>query len=273
MKINYSQSNLQTFLDCQRKFELKYLRRQIWPAIQTEPILLIEEHIKNGNQFHLMAQQFFTGLQPDVILSQTNNQILQDWWISFLKFAHQFENHHCQPEVFISSNLKTRRFVGIFDLLVFSPGEKYYIIDWKTNNHKPGRSILEKHIQTRLYPLLLTLAGDQWNNNKKIEPHQIEMIYWFTNDPENPESFLYSQQQVEEDLEFFHHLVEIIEKTKPNEFQLTENEKMCKFCQYRSLCNRGIKPGSIQEEGAVDLDLFAEEIIDLDIEQIGEISI
>lgn len=273
MKIIYSQSNLQTFLDCQRKFELKYLQRQIWPAIQTEPILLIEEHIKNGNQFHLMAQQFFTSLQPDVILSQTNNQILQDWWVSFLKFVQQFENHHCQPEVFISSNLENRRFVGIFDLLVFSPGEKYYIIDWKTNNRKPGRSILEKHIQTRLYPLLLTLAGDQWNNNKKIEPLQIEMIYWFTNDPEHPESFLYSQQQFEEDLEFFHQLVEIIEKTKPNEFRLTDNEKLCKFCQYRSLCNRGIKPGSIQEEETVGLDLFAEEIIDIDIEQIGEISI
>lgn len=273
MKINYSASNLQTFLECQRKFELKYLQKQIWPAIQTEPVLQIEEHIKNGNQFHLMTQQFFTGISPDEILSQTDNQILKDWWKSFLDFAKQFQNHQNQPEVFISSTIQNRRLVGIYDLLVYSPGEKYFIIDWKTNNRKPGRRILEQHIQTRLYPLLLTLNGEQWNNNQKIEPLQIEMIYWFANDPENPDSFSYSQQQFQDDLEYIRDLIGKIESTKPNEFRLTDNQKMCNFCQYRSLCNRGIKPGKIDDLNTLDLQFLEEEILDFDINQIGEISI
>jgi hypothetical protein len=46
---------------------------------------------------------------------------------------------------------------------------------------------------------------------------------------------------------------------------------LCNFCQYRSLCNRGIKPGQFDEQ-FVDLENIFEEISDFDINQIGEIA-
>jgi CRISPR/Cas system-associated exonuclease Cas4 (RecB family) len=271
MKINYSQSNLQTFLTCPRKFELKYILKRIWPAIQSEPVLQLEEHIRNGKQFHLMAQQYFSGLDPEQIPLQTKNQTLLIWWKNFLNFADQFSSMQCKPEVFISADLAGKRLVGIFDLLAYSSPGKFIIIDWKTNNKKADKKTLQRQIQTRLYPFLLTLSGAQWNNNQSILPSQIEMVYWFANEPENIDSFSYSEKQFQEDKEFFINLIDTIENKKPGEFELTDNEKLCKYCQFRSLCNRGISPGNVDEE-IFDLDYFLEEISEIDIEQIGEIA-
>lgn len=271
MKINYSQSNLQTFITCQRKFELKYLLKRIWPAIQSEPVLQLEEHIQNGKQFHLMAQQFFSGIDPEQISNQTKSSTLLNWWNNFQNYATQFSNLICEPEVYISANLGEKRLIGIFDLLAFTLQGKFLIIDWKTNNRKPDKKSLQQQIQTRLYPLLLTMSGEQWNNNQNITPSQIEMVYWYANEPENVDSFSYSEQQFQEDKDYFSNLITTIENKKPGEFPLTKNEKYCKYCQYRSLCDRGVKPGDLEEE-ILDLEYFLEEISEIDIDQIGEIA-
>jgi CRISPR/Cas system-associated exonuclease Cas4 (RecB family) len=271
MKINYSQSNLQTYIACPRKFELKYILKRVWPAIQSEPILQLEDLMRQGNQFHLMVQQYFSSVDPDLISQQIKNNSLKNWWNSFLAFSNQISDYTNQSEINISANLDGKRIIGVFDLLSYSNNGKFIIIDWKTNQHKPPKKFLEQQIQTRLYPLLLTLSGQQWNKNERISPSQIEMIYWFSNDPESPESFLYSEQQHEQDKEYFTQLINQIETTKIGEFPLTTNEKLCNFCQYRSLCNRGIKPGQFDEQ-FVDLENIFEEISDFDINQIGEIA-
>ncbi len=272
MKFDYSQNKLHDYLECQRRYELRYLLQRIWPAVQSEPVLALEEQIKNGKIFHLMAQQFFCGINQENISLQIENEKISSWWKAFLAFAEPYKKLPCQPEVLISSKFNHASFVGVFDLLVYSPNKKMTIIDWKTNQVKPTRKLLEQHIQTRLYPLLLTLGGKQWNNGHKISPDQIEMIYWFANDPDEPESFLYSEQSYQADLFFIQNLVDRIEKTKPGEFPLTEHHNKCKFCNYRSLCDRGSAPGSNAENLSLDFEYLYEEIEEIDMNQIGEIS-
>ena len=155
--------------------------------------------------------------------------------------------------------------------MAISKNGKFHIFDWKTNQKKSGRKILENQLQTRLYPLLLTMAGKQWNNNSEIEPNQIEMIYWFANEPDHPEVFQYSQYQFDHDLEYFKNLISEIKQTNIGEFNLTPDERNCKFCHYRSLCNRGIKPGKYDEQ-FYDTEFDFEEISEIDINQIGEIA-
>lgn len=260
-------------MECPRRFELRYLLQRIWPAIHSEPVLELEEHINNGKVFHLMAQQYFSGINPDVILLQLENVKISNWWKAFLTFAESYNNLPQQSEVSFSSKINNKRFVGVIDLLVYSPGEKFTIIDWKTNQIKPTRKNLEQHIQTRLYPLLLTSGGKQWNNNNNnIQPDQIEMIYWFANYPDEPQSFLYSEQQYQTDLNFIQDLINQIESTKSGEFPLTIDQKRCFFCNYRSLCCRGSKPGSTLELDNFDLDYLYEEIEEIDMKQIGDIA-
>ncbi len=272
MKYDYSQNKLHDYLECPRRYELRYLQQRIWPAVHSEPVLALEEQIKNGKNFHLMAQQFFSGIQPEAIQLQIDNEKISTWWTAFLPFAEGFSQLSCQPEVFISSIINQISFVGIFDLLVISPKGKMIIVDWKTNRIKPSRKNLEQHIQTRLYPLLLTTGGKQWNNGYEIQPDQIEMIYWFANYPDEPESFSYSEQSYQTDLHFIQGLIAQIENTKPGEFRLTENKNKCKFCNYRSLCGRGSSPGSLNELEDLDVEYLHEEIEEIDMNQIGEIA-
>lgn len=272
MKIEYSQNKLHDYLECPRRYELKYQLQQIWPAVLTEPVLQHEEFIKNGKTFHLCAQQFFLGIDPQLIKDQIENPLVLSWWNRFLEFAFPLLSFQHQAEVIVQTRINQSSFIGVFDLLVYIPGEKFMIIDWKTNHHKPKRNSLKDHTQTRLYPLLLTEAGAAWNNGQRILPYQIEMIYWFTNQPDSPESFQYSEQQYQLDKEYYQNLINEIENRKPNEFQLTEDQRYCKFCNYRSLCGRGIKPGSIDEWDEMDDEFLFEEILDIDMNQIAEIS-
>jgi len=272
MKFDYSQNKLHDYIECPRRFELRYLLQRIWPAVHSEPVLELEKQINNGKIFHLMAQQYFSGIHQEDILLQIDNENITTWWNAFLAFAEAFINFPHQSEVMISSKINNSSLVGVFDLLVCSPGDKLTILDWKTNHFKPSRNNLEQHIQTRLYPLLLTLGGKQWNNGKKIKPDQIEMIYWFANYPDEPQSFIYSEQQYQADFIFIQDLISQIETTRLGEFSLTDHQKRCKFCNYRSLCGRGSTPGSSNEIDSVDLDYLYEEIEEIDMKQIGDIA-
>jgi len=270
--IEYSSNKLHDYLECPRRFELKYLLNRVWPAIITEPVLEMEKHIKNGTEFHLMTQQFFSGIEPVLIETQKEDPQVLNWWQSFLAYATPLLGAFCQPEISLSCKIDQTRFIGVFDLLVIDPGKKYTIIDWKTNQRKPSRNILSKHIQSRLYPLLLLESGLLRNNSMKIYPDQIEMVYWFANEPDFPESFQYSEQTYQQDKEFILNLVSEIEIKNAGEFRLTDNLKICNYCNYRSLCERGDKAGSMKDWKDIDDEYLYEEITEIDITQIGDIA-
>ena len=53
----FSQANLQDFVDCRRRFQLRYLQHIAWPAIESEPVLENERFLQQGARFHRMIQQ------------------------------------------------------------------------------------------------------------------------------------------------------------------------------------------------------------------------
>src|SRR5512140_2479670 len=59
---NFSQSCLQDYSDCPRRFQLRYIEKLAWPAIEVEPILESERRQQAGQQFHRMVQQHLIGL-------------------------------------------------------------------------------------------------------------------------------------------------------------------------------------------------------------------
>jgi hypothetical protein len=96
------------------------------------------------------------------------------------------------------------------------------------------------------------------------------MIYWFTDFPEQPARFPYSQRQFDEDQTYLTRLIDEIKTIGDEDAPLTEDERRCRFCVYRSFCNRGIAAGPLSELEDLDEVEVAFEF-ELDFDQVEEI--
>src|SRR5215216_7255480 len=79
-----SQSSLQDYMDCARRFKLRYLDRLSYPAVETEPTLENEKHQQEGEYFHRLVQQHLIGIPAEQIAKFANTPNLQRWWANFI---------------------------------------------------------------------------------------------------------------------------------------------------------------------------------------------
>lgn len=272
---HFSQGSLQDFVDCARRFQLRYLDRIAWPAVQAEPILQNERHMQQGELFHLLVQQHLVGVPVERLAAMAQiDADLAAWWQAYLTAAPADLPGRRFPEVTLSAPLGgsgERRLVAKYDLVVLTADGRAVIFDWKTSHHRPPRRWLAGRLQTRVYPYLLLDAGVDLNDGQRLAADRIEMVYWFAGFPDRPERFVYSAQQAAEDEGYLLGLVERIALMAGGEgaFPLTPDEAHCRFCIYRSLCERGIEAGSLDEADYRDFEPEIE--VDLDFEQIAEI--
>lgn len=265
----FSQHNLQDFLDCPRRFELRYLLKVDWPAPQTEPQQEAEQHMRQGQRFHQMARQFFLNVPAENLQPAPDEIDLSNWWLRFLECLPGFALPPVHvPEMILQAPFAGHRLVAKYDLIACEPGGNFLIMDWKTSLHLPNRYHLQERIQTRLYPFLLVLAGSSLNAGAAIQPEQVTMTYWFSEHPHHSQKFSYSLSDYSQDHTFFEELIHQISVKTPGTFPLTQNEKLCAFCTYRSLCDRGQTAGNWQEE-----DQEPDDVIDLDFDQLAEIDL
>jgi len=274
----FSQGSLQDYADCPRRFQLKYVQQLAWPAVDAEPVQENELYLKQGSAFHRLVQQYLLGVPADKLTPLAAQDLqLAHWWKNFLVSAKDLvgltnsSGVERFPEISFSAPIGAHRLVGKYDLLVIDrTGEPYFTIyDWKTSRKQPKREWLAANLQTRVYPYLLTRAGADFNAQNPINPEKIEMVYWFANFPGAPLRFPYSSTQCTADEKFITDLIAEIETLGDEPASLTDNEKRCRYCVYRSLCNRGIQAGpfsEVEDEAARDDFEF-----DLDFEQIAEI--
>src|SRR5215211_2097296 len=264
-----SQSSLQDYLDCAQRFKLRYLDRLSYPAAETEPTLENEKHQQEGEYFHRLIQQHAIGIPAEQIAKFANTANLQRWWENFqtsrdlmgLKDASAL-----YPEATLSAPLGKHRLLAKYDLIALQDG-KAAIYDWKTYRKRPRNEWLVARMQTRVYRALLVLAGAHLNHGKPFEPEQIEMIYWFADFPEEPAHFPYTSAQFQRDWDALLKLSD--EVATASSYPLTEDRQKCLFCTYRSYCERGIRAGDIEQAEA---EMEAEELFDVNFEQIGEIA-
>ena len=268
---HFSQGALQDFSDCKRRFLLRYVKELAWPAIVADPALEHERHLQLGIQFHRLVQQHQIGIPADSLSPLAQGALeLDQWWQNYLRFGPQGLPSLRYPEMALSAPLGNHRLVAKFDLIALEPGKRAVIVDWKTSK-KPKKTWLAQRLQTRVYRYLLVQSGVHLNDGKLLKPEQVEMVYWFAAEPQAPERFPYDRKQFDEDEAFLLELVQQIEQLNEEGFTLTSDERHCRFCAYRSLCERGVQAGAagpddeaVEPEGSLDLELS--------LEQIGEIS-
>ena len=263
-----SQSSLQDYNDCPRRFELRYLQRLAYPAIETEPALENEKHQREGEYFHRMVQQYFIGIPENQLTKSANTDNLDRWWGNFLNATDLRDLKDLgglRTEVTLSAPLGSFRLIAKYDLIA-TDGKKFYIYDWKTYRKRPKSEFLAIRLQTRVYRALLVQAGAFLNGGKPIAPEQIEMIYWFSDFPNDPAHFPYQADQFKRDWDPLTRYAEEIKSA--SSYPKTEDTNRCLYCPYRSYCNRGVRAGDGLD---AELETEAEELFDINFEQIGEI--
>ena len=159
-----------------------------------------------------------------------------------------------------------RRLIAKYDLIALEPGGEAVIIDWKTWRRVPPRQRLAGRMQTILYRYLLAQAGAHLYGGRPIPPERIRMIYCFVALGAERVEFSYSLSEMRADEALLLELLRGIEGAE--EFPLTDEEARCRFCNYRSLCERGAA-GQVDELDAFDEP--EEEAVALDFDQIAEI--
>lgn len=274
----FSQRSLQDYVECQRRFFLRYIEQISWPAIESEPLVDHESHLQAGSDFHRLVQRYLIGipverLSASLASSGVGGDNLQRWWGNFLQESNIQPVNDQFVEATLSAPLHNFRLLATYDLIRWDFGAgrlEVRIYDWKTSLKKPPRQWLEGRLQTRVYPYLVTQAGQALFGEQELEPESIKMIYWFAEQPREPEIFAYSTEKFQADKKYLLSLVNEIDGLAAEEFHLTGDLAKCKYCTYRSLCDRGISAGEVPPGDRFD-DSPGSDSFDLDFEQIAEI--
>jgi CRISPR/Cas system-associated exonuclease Cas4 (RecB family) len=166
-------------------------------------------------------------------------------------------------ELSLVSRIGKHRVIAKYDLVEIKPDATITIYDWKTYLKRPKRIWMAERYQTRVYLSLLHRSKGKFLNTSNIELENTEMIYWYAEFPDNPEKFSYQVTQASQTWEALAELVDEIDARQS--FPMTENEKLCSFCVYRSFCEKGTNAG----EGD-DIDIVSS-VDEIDLEQIQEI--
>ncbi len=264
-EFQFSQKVLQSYIDCPRRFELQYLLKQPWPAVETQPIIELEHHLELGRNFHKMVQQYILGVPlEDMDLTAQDRQLV-DWWQAFKDRGPQVDPDHCSTEVTLTTRIRGYQLLAQYDLIQIGKNDTLEIFDWKTTNISLSKVWLQKRLQTRVYLYVISNSCDL-HLMKSITPECIKMRYWFPQHPEHVVLIQYSENQKKNDEEMLGSLIDEIVQHQ-EKYPLTDDSKQCKYCQYRSLCDRGIKAGDFQESMSSDEDVASE----IDFDQITEI--
>ncbi len=241
----YSQSNLQDYVDCKRRFQLRYLLDQQWPAPLVEPLNEVEADQRLGDYFHRLLERSYLGVPVT-----PPEGPLKAWWDVFLEYGPtNVPRAIRKPETVYSIPFGTRRLLAKFDLLAVEPRRQVVIIDWKTSRHRPSRDILAGRLQTLVY-LYVAAEALSVEFGAAVRPSAIKLIYWFVNAPQEPEVFEYSDtlhQAAKRRLTSLIGEIEALQQANQPIWPLTDDLNQCRACNYRSYCERGITAANIND--------------------------
>jgi RecB family exonuclease len=258
-KFTFSANSLQDYLNCPRRFELKYLLKQDWPAETSQPVLEFEHHLQLGNQFHQLAQRYLNGIPEKVLGDSITDSDLAEWFQNFLAFYASLELAQTYTEFPVHFFIKGFEVKAVFDLLAVDRDGILNIFDWKTSLRLPRKDSLTSRMQTILYPLAVVEACADMIPDFKLTPGAVRMTYLYVaHKNQNVFQFDYSADQYDVGKGNIEGLIAEIKDKEPGSFACTSNKRLCKYCVYRSLCERGTSAGEFENFEEEDLeDLIA----------------
>ena len=267
----FSQGSLQDYAECARRFELRYLKRLRYPALEVKDWLEFEKRLRHGNRFHKLVQQHINGVPAGLLAKSLNgadDARLRQWWAACLDkgLADLPADRHA--EISLQTTLGGQRLIAKYDLLALEADGAAVIVDWKTGDRLPPANQLERRMQTVVYRYVLAQAGAHLYGGN-IPAERIRMDYVYVAQGGRRISFGYSAHEMAKDEKRLLEMMADIGAAR--DFPLTSDERRCKFCVYRAFCGRG-EAGDLREY-MQDEEYDSEEDADaeLDFDQIAEI--
>ncbi len=261
----FSQGSLQDYSDCPRRFYLRHIAQIVWPAVEAEPMADYERRQEEGLVFHRLVQQHLLGVPAENLTPLASDGELGLWWQNYLSTPLGLVDYTLHTELALSSQVGRHRFMAKYDLVVVRDSQAL-IYDWKTYSRRPSEEQLAARWQTRIYRLLLIEAGAALNSGNPFRPEQTDMIYWFAAFPSEPARFHYDEAQMRRDRAALKTLVDEISSAR--DFPMTGDRNMCRFCNFRSYCDRGRQAGQGLES---DSDSNVDAPFEMNLEQIAEV--
>ncbi|RIK53582.1 MAG: hypothetical protein DCC57_08130 [Chloroflexi bacterium] len=289
----FSQSSLQAYTDCPRRFWLTYVERLPWPAAEASPVQDHERLMRLGDQYHRLVQRAELGLDLDE-LAQELPAPLDGWFDAYRAYRPaDLAGARVEVECNLSIHLEIEqtahatpvRLAAKYDLIAATQDGRFIIVDWKTGHRRADPVHLQRRLQSVVYPFVLVEAAPYlgWG---PIAPEQVEMRYWFTAAPTQPAVFPYGSFQHAANRQRIAGLVAaILAGHSRDDFPLAPDSeatrrRLCRFCTYRSRCNRGIEAGDLNDLSDLDNTGDVEDLIpetaarslDFGMDEIAELS-
>ena len=78
---SFTQGSTQDYADCARRFELRYIKRLRYPALEVQQALEYEMRIRQGERFHKLVQQHLLGVPAERLTASLDDDAeLSRWW-------------------------------------------------------------------------------------------------------------------------------------------------------------------------------------------------
>jgi hypothetical protein len=261
----FTQSSLQAYTDCARRFWLAYIEQLPWPAVEASPVHEHEELMRRGQRFHRLVERTEIGMDPEQVAAQIDpaadpNMAAQ--YAAYLEHRpRDLPQQVREVEVVLSTVLQLGgsgdqsdfvRLAAQYDLIAAEQGGPVVIVDWKTGKRAAARPRLQEQMQSLVYPFVLVeaSAGLPWG---PVRPEQVEMRYWFTAAPAKPVTLRYDGTQHDHvRVRLRNQIAAILAGKGEEDFPKVEDtpanrKRFCNFCVYRSRCNRGATAGDVDE--------------------------
>lgn len=274
----FSQSNLNDATECLRRFWLRHVQRVQHPAPIAAPLRVHEDHMQRGERFHALAQQALNGIPADRLTAAVDDDpLLADWWTSWQQHGRALlpADAAIAAEVTYSAPVPGRGdplaaaaplcLIAKCDAVAVT-ADRVLIIDWKTAQRPATPAQLADRWQTRIYRWVLARSFPA------LPPDALTMAYWYTAAPTRPVVLPYSAAQYAADETSLERLIAALLHALPDgaaAFPKTPDERRCRFCNYRTLCERGNHAGDATDFAG---DADDDDDLTLAIDQIAEVA-
>ena len=232
-----SQSSLQDYVDCPRRFFLRHVEELDFPSVESEPTLDNEIHRRDGQDFHQQVERYWLGLPANPRTGDAGADRVARWWNSFLKADFGLQAYDKRAEFTLSASLGGTRLIAKYDLVASLTGQRVVIFDWKTYSKLPRADWLLTRLQTTVYRALMVVAGASAFGGVSPRPEQVELVYWFAEYPHDTIRLPYDRDRFVLDWDRLTRLA--TELSAAVEFPMTSHLERCAVCGYRSYCSRG----------------------------------
>ena len=234
--LSMSRTRLETFLLCQRRFELRYLKELPWPIPPTAPEQATAR--QEGELFHQLIAQHYLALDSGPAEVGELAPPVREWWGNFLRSAPR---PAADARLFVEMSLAVPvgnfLLTGRFDLVVVAP-ERVDIYDWKTGRPRSNKALAEDW-QTRLY-LALVVEGGEALGLPRLSGDQVQMTYWYARSPADSQKIGYSQLDHRRNLGEINRILDDLDRqlAAGEDWPLTSDLSICARCAYQNYCGR-----------------------------------